>query len=391
MNIAFLYPLLINPQSGGVERVTFTLAKYFESKGHNIFFLALKKDNSYKDERQFFLPDSDLFISKKNIVFFKSFLSTKSIDIIINKGGNNPGITKLSYYAKKQGVSLISVVHNSILATIRNFSLVNKTKFERLGLGFILPITNIKIIKFFLFFLFKLKYKEHYKSLCIESDYVFLLSDKYKEELLFFIDDKLIKNVIGIPNPVSFDEVIIKKKYKELLYVGRIDTSQKQINILLDIWNMLYKQFPEWKLNIVGDGDELQLVKNYSAQLKLKNIFFYGFKDPKPFYETASIFTMTSSYEGLPMTLIESLHYGVVPIAFNSFLGATDIIDNNINGYLISPFNIHQYADTLSDLMLSKDKLDKLSISARQKIKEFNLETIGNKWHKILNSLVSSK
>lgn len=387
MNILFLYPLAINPQEGGVERVTFTLANYFELKGHKVFFLGLIHDHSIKDKRQFFLPDSSSFISKINIIFFKSFLVENSINTVINKGGNIQGISELSYYSKKEGTSLVSAVHNSLLATVDNFSSVNRSKFKQIGLSWALSFADNKIIKSLLLLLYKFKYAKHYKTLCKESDYVFLLSEKYKEELLFFMDGQSIENVIGMPNPVSFDEIVKVKKKKEILYVGRIDTSQKKIDLLLQVWNLLHRKFPDWSLKIVGDGDELEDIKLLSSSLNLKNIFFYGFRDPRPFYQTASVFSMTSSFEGLPMTLIEALHYGVVPVAFNSFLGVTDIIDHKFNGYLVSPFNINEYAQTLSDLMLSNEKLEACSFASEQKIKNFQLTTIGDEWLNILMSL----
>ncbi|MHC1704328.1 MAG: glycosyltransferase [Tenuifilaceae bacterium] len=387
MNILFLYTTTINPQVGGVERVTFTLANYFESKGHKVFFLGVTDFYSINDKRQFFLPDSSSSISKSNIIFFRSFLVEKSINIVINQGGNIPGISKLAFYCKFEGVKLISVVHNSLLATIDNFSSANKSKFEKIGISWLLPYTDTKILKNILLKLYKWKYAKHYKSLCKESNYVSLLSKKYKEELTFFMDGQSIDNVVGIPNPVSFDEIVRIKKKKEILYVGRINTSQKRIDLLLQIWGLLDDSFADWSLKIVGDGDELESMKLLSSQLNLQNVFFYGFRDPKPFYETASIFCMTSSFEGLPMTLIEAMQYGVVPIAFNSFLSVTDIIDDKVNGCLIKPFDINEYVKSLSKLMSSKEELESYSKAAEQRVKRFDLSIIGEQWLNVFKEL----
>jgi glycosyltransferase involved in cell wall biosynthesis len=388
MNILFLYSSTINPQVGGVERVTFTLANYFESKGYKAFFLGLTESSySIKDKRQFFLPDSSSFISESNIVFFRSFLAEKSIDIVINQGGTIPEISKFASYCKIEGVKLISVVHNSLLATIENFSSANKNKFEKSGISWLLPYTDTKIVKNLLLKLYKRKYAKHYKSLCIESDFVFLLSEKYKQELIFFMDGQSIDNVVGIPNPVSFDEIVKIKKKKEILYVGRINTSQKRVDLLLQIWGLLDDRFSDWSLKIVGDGDELESMKELSSKLNLQNVFFYGFRDPKSFYETASIFCMTSSFEGLPMTLIEAMQYGVIPIAFDSFLSATDIIDNKVNGCLITPFNINEYVNILSKLMSSQEELEIYSRAAEEKIRAFDLSIVGEQWLNIFKEL----
>lgn len=387
MNILFLYSAAINPQVGGVERVTFTLANYFESRGHKVIFLGLTDCYSIKDKRQFFLPDSSSYISRINITFFRAILVEKSIDLVVNQGGTIPEISKLAYCCKNEEVKLISVVHNSLLATIKNFSSAHKIHFEQLGIGWLLPYTETKIIKKILLNLYKLKYSKHYKSLCKISDYVFLLSEKYKEELMFFTDGQSIDNVIGIPNPVSFDEIAKVEKKKEILYVGRVNTSQKRIDLLLQIWSLLYDRFSDWSLKIVGGGDELESIELLSSQLGLQNISFCGFQNPKPLYETASIFCMTSSFEGLPLTLIEAMQYGVVPVAFNSFLSITDIIDDKVNGCLITPFYIDEYVNTLSKLMSSQEELVRYSRAAEQRVKRFDLSIVGEQWLSIFNEL----
>lgn len=386
MNILFLYSSSINPLVGGVERVTFTLANYFESKGHKVFFLGISDKYSLKEKRQFILPDCSSLISKRNTIFFKSLLHEKSINIVINQGGNIPEISKLAYYCKTEGIKLISVVHNSLLSTINNFSSVHKNRYDQIGIGWLLPFTENRIIKEILLKFYKLKYANHYKSLCKESDHVFLLSEKFKEELILFMNGQSIDNVVGIPNPVSFNEIVRVKKKKEILYVGRINTSQKRIDLLLRIWSLLNDNFPDWSLNIVGDGDELASMRALSVQLRLQNVHFYGFRDPRVFYQTASIFCLTSSFEGLPMTLIEAMQHGVIPVAFNSFLSVTDLIDDNINGLLITPFKIDEYANSLSKLMSSQTELDRYSAAAEQKVKRFDLTIIGDQWLNIFKN-----
>lgn len=387
MNILFLYNAAINPLTGGVERITFLLANYLESKGYKVFFLGLTDNYSIKDKRQFLFPDISSYISEKNIIFFRSFLVEKSINIVINKGGTNPEISKLAYYSKIEGVKLISVVHNSLLGTMKNFSSAHKNHLEQLGIGWLLPFTDMKIVKNFLLMLYKCKYAKHYKSLCKKSDFVILESEKYKEELLFFMDGQSIDNVVGIPNFVVFEELVKVKREKEILYVGRINTSQKRVDLLLQIWGLLYDKFPDWSLKIVGGGDELESIKVLSSQSNLKNIFFYGFQKAKPFYETASFICLTSSFEGFGITLIEAMQYGVIPVAFNSYLSVTDIIDDKVNGCLITPFDINEYANTLSKLMSSQDELERLSTAAEQKAKRFDLSIVGEQWLSIFKKL----
>ena len=387
MNLLFLYPLAFNSLNGGVERTTYLLANYLESKGFNIFFLSLLDNNPAKDKRQFLLPDKSLMNSEINILFYRSFLKEKSINVVINKGGTDPATSLLSYHCKIDRIHLISNVHNSLLGSMKNFKASQHPKFRRIGMGWLLPITDNKSVKNLILNLFKYKYKNHYTSLCKNSDYVILESDKFKEELRFLMDGQSIKNVLGISNFVSFSNVVQVEKKRELLYVGRINTSQKRVDLLLKIWASLHTKFPDWSLNVVGGGDELESIKSLSSELKLNNITFHGFKIAKPFYETASVICMTSSYEGFGIALIEAMQYGAVPIAFNSYLSVTDIVEDRVNGRLITPFKINEYSDVLADLMSSQKKLERLSAAAKHSVRKFDLSIIGEQWITLFKKL----
>ena len=385
MNLLFLYTAPINPYSGGVERVTFTLANFFESKGLEVFFLGMSSFGHTTDARQFYLPDRSSIVSQINIDFLRNLISEKSINVVINQGGTSPELSELAKSFKNGETKLISVIHNSLMATVKNFSSVYEFKCDIIFIRWLLPLTKMKAFNFFLKELYKLKYSKHYKLLCDNSNLVVLLSEQYKDELTFLIDGKHIDNVLSIANPLSFDDVKHMNKRKEILYVGRINTSQKRIDLLLRIWKLLDGSSDDWTLNVVGDGEELESIKLLSNQLNLRNVIFHGACDPKPFYESASILCLTSSFEGFPMTLIESMQHGVVPVAFNSFLAITDIIDDEINGCIITPFDINEYVYKLARLMTDDNELKMKSVEARLKAGNFNLLTIGEQWIKILN------
>ena len=100
---------------------------------------------------------------------------------------------------------------------------------------------------------------------------------------------------------------------------------------------------------------------------------------------------MTSSYEGFGIVLIEAMNMKVVPIAFDSFSTVRDIIDNNINGVLITPFDKELYAKKLSDMMSNESAREIYSNNAYLKSQQFQLDVIGNKWLNLFSSLFEDK
>ena len=93
---------------------------------------------------------------------------------------------------------------------------------------------------------------------------------------------------------------------------------------------------------------------------------------------------MTSNYEGWGMVLTEAMQCGTVPIAFNSFAAATDIITHRKNGILVSPFNMNEYEKELRNLMSDIRFLQQMSTQAKKDIQKFSVENVVNLWEQIL-------
>ena len=88
------------------------------------------------------------------------------------------------------------------------------------------------------------------------------------------------------------------------------------------------------------------------------------------------------------MTLIESLNYGVVPIIFNSFAAASDIIKDNWNGRLINPFSIDDYVSALIAMMTSPEEMISWRKHGINTAKKYDINSIGNQWISIFNKII---
>ena len=391
-NILFLYSGIIEPLRGGIESVTCELADYFTDKGCLCYYLSLNKDKN-NDIRQHYLPNSSNFFNEENKTFLIDFIKDKNINILINQGGFDIDCCQLAYEVKNYGVKLISCIHNSLLDRIRHFDVSYYSTFKKRKIQFLLNFTRNNFVKNILCSMYRIKYHKHFKRLHEHSDKVVLLSDSFKQDLSFFIGD-LSDKVCAMPNPIPnkiYNSESNSSKDKIVLYVGRIDIQQKRPDLLLQMWSTICKEHKDWKLIIVGGGDELKYLKDYASSLHLENVCFEGNQDPIPYYKKAAIFCMTSSYEGFGIVLIEAMNMKVVPIAFDSFSTVRDIIDNNINGVLITPFDKELYAKKLSDMMSNESAREIYSKNAYLKSQQFQLDVSGNKWLNLFSSLFEDK
>ncbi|GHT33583.1 glycosyl transferase [Bacteroidia bacterium] len=395
MHILFLYSSLIDPNKGGVQRVTFVLANYFKCYNINVSFLSFDSLNdSVKDSHDFSyfcLPNKQSIYNKENREYLELLIKEQHIDIVINQGAINPEISKLSYIAKKLNVKLISVIHNSIFSKIDNAEITYNYRFKNRGLSFVIPLLKLASTKFLLKKIYLKKYKNHYLKLYNENDRVILLSSQYFNEYHSFFEKKSnFDKLIAIPNPLSFTVTDSNNnKKKNLLYIGRLDFEQKRVDLLLQIWSAIYKDFPDWILDIIGDGKVKEKIVSKIKTDNILRINVLGYQDPQTFYKKASILCLTSSYEGFGLVLVEAMAYGVVPVAFNSYASITDIINDKINGILVNPFNVDEYIGKLKKLMTDENVRKKLSKNAQLKAQQFSVDIVGQQWIKIFNQILS--
>ena len=180
---------------------------------------------------------------------------------------------------------------------------------------------------------------------------------------------------------------------KIVLSVGRmVEGDQKGFFRLVDIWEIVQKdsRFGEWKLHIVGDG---LLKEQIQEKIKTKNL-----QDSiilKPFtnqieqeYLRASIYAMTSLFEGLPMVLVESASFGLPQISFDINTGPSDIIENEKSGFLIPDGDLAGYAEKLKALMQNQNLRESMGKRAKEIAQEkFSKEVIMKKWFELFERL----
>ncbi len=381
MNIVFAYPTGLNPQKGGVERITDIIAKILLKRGYTIFYLNWKRE---QDNYEYPVPVIDLPSSNledpNNLEVYNRFLKENRIDVIINQHGLYEGTYFLSQ-VKVQNVKIISVLHSdpfgyynhlfADLMTLRDSSIKEKVK---------------RVARFFLYRKVKKiihrSLVNHYTFIQEHPQYVCLLSESYKERLEEYCD--LPDNYfISIPNPNTYENIeIIPHKEPILLFVGRLDNRSKKLFTLIDIWYRLCKLYPQWKLIIVGDGPDKDVLINKAKDIS--NIEFKGYQDPREYYEKESIFCMTSIFEGFPMCLTEAMQFGCVPIAFDSFSAVYDIIKPGETGELVKSFDKKEYVGKLIHLIDDETYRKKLSKNAFQYVKRYDIANILPKWIELI-------
>lgn len=155
---------------------------------------------------------------------------------------------------------------------------------------------------------------------------------------------------------------------------------------MLPIWAKFVKQNPHWKLKIIGNGKCYEYMQNYIINNGLSNNteIISETSEIQQYYISSSVLLSTSKAEGLPMTFIEAMSVGVPIIAYDVPTGPADLINNNINGYLIDDDNDADFLLALNKLV-SDETLTKLSQGALCKAQSFTINNILKDWDSFLN------
>jgi len=376
MNILFVITKF--PASGGTETVTRLLSNEFISRGHKVYVCCFvyRKADIFVSEQIKILQFPQKGCSSQNIQFLNKILIDEDINVIINQ--EYPVETCILCSKAKIGTKakLISVHHFSLLMN------------PYAKIGFL-----AKIIPTFLVYKLKKHRELKRRSLMYRySDAYVFLSQKFIEQYKKLEPRKNLDKLRAIANPLENHCKKItdfKTKNKTIIFVARILEKEKRPSIVLDMWKKIYGKHPDWNLIFIGDGQDLQSLKEKAKNIP--RIEFTGFKDPSSYFERASILLQTSAkdFEGFGMVLVEAQQYGCVPIAMDSYISLKDIITDGENGLIVPNDNIDAFAEKTELLIINIEFREKLAVNGMETCKKFSTDKIADKWENLFMELLS--
>ena len=141
-----------------------------------------------------------------------------------------------------------------------------------------------------------------------------------------------------------------------LVMIARF-SPQKDQETLINAVTKLPKD--SYKLTFVGDGETLQTNKELVSKYGLNhNIKFAGFKDDiSDELINNDVYILSTHYEGLPISIIEAMSYGL-PILATNVGGNSEILENNINGFLFTSKD--ELAEKLNYLINNPETVKKM-------------------------------
>lgn len=243
------------------------------------------------------------------------------------------------------------------------------------------PSINIKL-KGLKKWLFKVLVRETYKF----SDFVVCVSNGVKNDFCsYYSYDK--KNIFTIYDPV-LDKYFLNKltakvqhKFfdddkKVILAIGRL-TEAKNFNLLIHSFKHLHDNYPKTRLIILGEGELRAELEKLILDLNLTAVVELPGFDPNPYayFKYASLFVLSSNWEGLPGVLIQALASKIKIVSTNCPSGPMEILDNSKYGLLVECDNQPALSQAMEQAIF-KEYVNYSDEELESHLKSFHVDSI---------------
>lgn len=361
MKIGFLIKDL---SFGGAERATASLANYFALHSQDVEIITFKGSESfYPLEELVTVYTADLgeleqsaslkrlFGSIKRIFKIRKIVKSQQLDVLIGMSFAMTWYTVLStIFTKTKSVG-----------TERS----NPYRYKATKL-------NTFLRKFFYNF---------------TDGYIF----QTRRAAKFFGNKKSERDII-IPNAI-FNETVYSlsppaERKKIICATGRL-IKLKRFDMLIDAFAKIADQIPGYMLFIFGEGEEKNDLENQIKYLGLKDRIILVGTDPQAvkFVNYASVFVLSSDFEGMPNALLEALAMGVPCVSTRCEMGPDELIEDRVSGILTDVGSSEQLSEAMLEIIQNPDFAKKLSENGRKLLKTHSIESISRQWLDYLNRI----
>lgn len=198
-----------------------------------------------------------------------------------------------------------------------------------------------------------------------------------------------LDNIQVIPNARSFVvEEPAKLDEKRVIAVGRY-CYQKDLGKLIDAWKIVCETVNDWKLHLVGDGEDREMLQQQIDRLGLSDRVVLGRAetDMKTVYRSASMLVLSSRYEGLPMVLLEAQAAGLPIVSFKCKCGPKDVIEDGLDGILVEEGDIEGLAVGILRLIQDEGLRKSMGAAAYQRSERYAEDNVMEKWTSLFENL----
>lgn len=337
---------------GGAEKVVITLANKFYIKGFQVDLIVIKTGGKYHQQLN----------SGINVVNLNCDRIVFCLFSLINYLKKNRPDILLSSLTHVNIISIISVLISRVKSRLIIIEHSLKTKLYR-NLNFKNRLIDILML---------ITYPKAHSIVAVSNEVARNISTRSGISL---------SRIKTIYNPVFSPTILIKSKLNVphpwfatneppvILSVGRL-TEEKNFSLLIRAFAKVRSK-QNLRLLILGEGKMRNKLNSLAFELGVEKDFdMPGFvQNPYAFMRRASLFVLSSNYEGFGNVLVEAMACGAPIISTNCPGGPVEILENGIWGNLIPTGDLNALTQGITKMLNKKDHPNCL-----ERAKEFNID-----------------
>lgn len=355
--------------TGGIEKITTTLANYFVSQGMEVTIVS-----NFRTNEKFSYP---LDARVKT-----DFLSEKAYS------GKPGSLLRLKMFLenKRKAESYFKKLHNEIIITqgfppaFLYFLAMGKRGGNR--------IINCEHVHYFYYgkIVRALRYAVYktYNNVCVLTN-----TDKRQY-------DKLHIHSVCIPNAVDFSAFpavdLNAPRKKTIVGIGRLE-EQKNFSALIRVFLRVHKVHPDWKLEIYGRGNLQETLQAQIDTLGLSDCAsLMGVSDSiGAVLHEAGLFVLSSIYEGFSMVIVEAMASGCPVVSYDCPNGPSGLIADGKNGLLVENQNEEKLYEAIYKMIENPELRAAYSRSALESVRKYGIENVFVQWKALFEKTAGEK
>ena len=231
------------------------------------------------------------------------------------------------------------------------------------------------------------------KKYAFQKDYIhpITISKESKRSFTAYygLDSTLIYN--GIPDYIAQNNASKLIEYRKtdktklFLHPGRISEPKNQV-VLVKVFNRLIKEGNDVVLLLAGQKQDMQIWSKLEPYLNERIIYLGERSDVRDLLAESDAFCLPSIWEGMPVTLLEAISVGCIPIC-SPVGGIPEVVINGVNGFLSENSSEDAYFQTLKHFMsLSDSDITKLREHCLDSFKKYRISEVAKKYIEVYNS-----